>query len=85
MIENTDRENPIGKKSNSEKMLGSSVTLKSSIATIVSLKERETMISPTTEIRTMKPGSKKTDNEKFVCKNLFSKMSARKMIQNENL
>ena len=69
MIENTDRENSDGKKSNSEKMLICSVTPKSSTATIVSLTER----------------NKKTDNEKSGSKNLFSKMSGRKTLQNENL
>ena len=54
MIESTDRENSDGKKSNSDKMLRSSVTPKSSTATIVSLTEKETVKSPTT---------KKSDNE----------------------
>ena len=85
MIENTDRENSDGKKSNSEKMLRSSVTPKSSTATIVSLTERETVNSPTTKSWTMKPGSENSDNEKPLFKNLFSKMSGRKTLQNENL
>ena len=32
----------------------------------------------------MKPGSEKSDNEKSVSKNLFRKISGRKMLQNEN-
>ena len=33
----------------------------------------------------MKPGSEKSDNEKSASKNLFSKMSDRKTLQNKNL
>ena len=33
----------------------------------------------------MKPGSEKSDNEKSVSKNFFSKVSGRKALQNENL
>ena len=54
MIETTDRESSDGKKSNSEKMLRSSVTPKSSTATIVSLTEKETVNSPVTKSLTMK-------------------------------
>ena len=75
MIENTDRERSDSKKSNSEKMLRSSVTPKSSTATIVSSTERETVNSPKTKSRTMIPGSVKSDNEKSVFKIHFSKMS----------
>ena len=85
MIENTDRENSVGKKSNSEKMLRSNVTPKISTATIVSLKKRETVNSPTTKSRTMKPDSENSDNEKSVSENLFSKTSGRKTLKNENL
>ena len=70
MIENTGGDNSDGKKSHSEKMLRSSVTPKSSTATIVSLTERETVISPSIRSRIMKPGSEKFDNEKSVSKNL---------------
>ena len=48
MVENTDRENSDGKKSNVEKRLRSSVTPKISTATVVSLTEREAVNSPTT-------------------------------------
>ena len=33
----------------------------------------------------MEPGSEKSDNEKSVSKNLFSKISVRKTLKNENL
>ena len=33
----------------------------------------------------MKPGSEKSDTEKSVSKNIFSKMSGRKTLQNQNL
>ena len=85
MIENTEKENSDGKKSNSEKMLRRSVNPKSSTATIVSQTEREMVNSPTTKSRTMKPGSEESHNEKSVSKNLSSKMSSRKALQNENL
>ena len=85
MNENTDRESSDGKKSNSEKMLRSSVTPKNSTKTIVSLKERETVNSPTTKSRTMKAGSEKSDDEKSVSKNIFIKMAGRKTLQNKNL
>ena len=49
MIEKTDREKSDGKKSISEKVLRSSVTPRSSTATIVSLTERETVNSPKTK------------------------------------
>ena len=85
MIENTHQQNSDGKKSNSEKMLRSSVTPKSSTATVVSLTKGETANSPTIISWTMKPGSEKSDNEKSVSKKLFSNMAGRKTLLNENL
>ena len=85
MIDNTDREISDGKKFYSEKMLRSSVTPKTSTVTIISLTERETVNNPTKKSRTMKLGSERSENEKSVSKNLFSKISDRKTLQNENL
>ena len=62
MVVNIDRENSGGKNSNSEKMLRSKVTPKSSTATIASLTEKKTVNGLTTKSRTMKPGSEKSDN-----------------------
>ena len=84
MIQNIDREKSDGKKSNSEKMLKSSLTPKSSTAPLVSLTKGETVNSPT-ESRKIKPCSEKSDNKKSVSKNLFSKISGRETLQNENL
>ena len=58
---------------------------RSSTTSIVSLTERETVNSPKTKSWTMKPGSEKSNYENSASKNLFSKMSGRKTLQNENL
>ena len=47
--------------------------------------QRETVYNQTTKSRTTKPGSEKSDNGKSVPKNLFSKISCRKTLQNENV